>query len=110
MASCLGKPSISPATKVMLSIEDNVADGRLADEALAAVGGQAHLAVVENAVQAFENLASRGRFAGVSEPDLILLDLSVAGQRRVPGAGRDPFARAVEAHSGLGVHLVGAAE
>jgi len=63
------------ATKLVLYVEDNVSDARLAAEALSEVGCSARLEVVENAVQAFGFLAGRGRYVGESVSDLILLPI-----------------------------------
>lgn len=73
-------PTSSPVTsaaRLVLYIEDNAADASLVAEALVEVGCRARLEVVENAVQAFEFLANRGRFTDRGVPDLILLDLQL---------------------------------
>ena len=77
MATACTAQDSATATRLVLYVEDNAADARLASEALSEVGCRARIEVVENAVQAFEFLANRGRFIGRGVPDLILLDLQL---------------------------------
>lgn len=75
--ACTDANRFASATRLVLYVEDNAADAKLVGEALSEVGCRARLEVVENAVQAFEFLANRGRFADIGVPDLILLDLQL---------------------------------
>jgi chemotaxis family two-component system response regulator Rcp1 len=61
----------------VLLVEDNPGDVRLTVEVLKE--GKVHntLSVVSDGVEAMEFLKRRGRFAGASRPDLILLDLNL---------------------------------
>ena len=78
MLACCTTGHIVPQMTVCLANKPSEQpDARLVGEAMAEAGCQAHLAVVENAVQAFEYLSARGRFADVLAPHLILLDLNL---------------------------------
>ena len=61
----------------ILLVEDNPADVRLTQEAFRE--GKIHnkLAVVRDGVEAMDFLRRRGKYAGATRPDLILLDLNL---------------------------------
>jgi chemotaxis family two-component system response regulator Rcp1 len=61
----------------ILLIEDNLADARLAIEALKVGRVKHRLTLVRDGVEAMEFLYQQGRFARAPRPDLILLDLEL---------------------------------
>ncbi|MFX1389988.1 MAG: response regulator [Promethearchaeota archaeon] len=61
----------------ILLVEDNAADIRLTDEVIRVIKIVKNLYVVRDGVEAIDFLRKKGRFANVSEPDLILLDLNL---------------------------------
>ncbi len=61
----------------ILLIEDNLADARLAIEALKIGRVKHRLTLVRNGIEAMEFLNQQGRFARAPRPDLILLDLEL---------------------------------
>lgn len=63
--------------RVVLYVEDEPADATLAREAAAQVDPAVRIEVVENAVQAFEFLDRRGRFATAPVPDAVVIDLNL---------------------------------
>jgi two-component system, chemotaxis family, response regulator Rcp1 len=71
MDLAMGKP-----IKILLA-EDNPGDVRLTQEALKEGKIRNELAVVGDGVEAISYLRREGNYAGVSRPDLILLDLNL---------------------------------
>ncbi len=67
----LGKP-----VEILL-VEDNPGDARLAQEALKDSKIRNTLNVVADGLEATDYLYRRGKYANVSQPDLILLDLNL---------------------------------
>jgi CheY-like chemotaxis protein len=64
--------------KTLLLIDDDVADARLAQEAMREAGlDDVTLLTAPDAESAFEILYRRGPYAGTTRPDLILLDLNL---------------------------------
>ena len=61
----------------ILLVEDNPADVRLAQEALREGQVENSLNVVSDGMEAVAFLRREGNYAGVSRPDLILLDLNL---------------------------------
>ncbi len=61
----------------ILLVEDNPVDVLITREALAGWHIQNNLYVVEDGQEALDFLYGRGDFAGVAQPDLILLDLNL---------------------------------
>lgn len=61
----------------ILLVEDNPADVRLTIEALKSSKIKNEINVVEDGEEAMEYLRKKGRYAGASTPDLILLDLNL---------------------------------
>ena len=62
---------------VILLVEDNLGDARLAEEALKDSKVRNNLHHVEDGVEAMRFLRRQQQYAGVSPPDLILLDLNL---------------------------------
>lgn len=61
----------------ILLVEDNLADVRLTQEALKEGKVCNNLHIVQDGVEALEYLRRQGKFADVSLPDIILLDLNL---------------------------------
>jgi len=61
----------------ILLVEDNLADVRLTKEALIEEKLHNNLSVVSDGVEALDFLRKKGKYANVSRPDLILLDLNL---------------------------------
>jgi CheY-like chemotaxis protein len=61
----------------ILLVEDNPADVRLTQEAFREGKIRNTFAVARDGVEAMEFLRGQGKFAGVTRPDLILLDLNL---------------------------------
>ena len=61
----------------VLLVEDNVGDVRLTREALRDAKVRNNLHVVPDGVEAMAFLRRQGQYAGVSRPDLVLLDLNL---------------------------------
>jgi chemotaxis family two-component system response regulator Rcp1 len=61
----------------ILLVEDNPGDVRLTEEALREGKVKNRLHVARDGVEAIDFLRRRGKFAGVSRPDLVLLDLNL---------------------------------
>jgi two-component system, chemotaxis family, response regulator Rcp1 len=61
----------------ILLVEDNPGDVRLAQEALKESKIKNQLFIVEDGVEAMAFLRQQGKYAAVSRPDLILLDLNL---------------------------------
>ena len=61
----------------ILLVEDNPADVRLAREALKEGPSENNLNVVSDGMEAVAYLRREGNYAGVSRPELILLDLNL---------------------------------
>lgn len=61
----------------LLLVEDNVADARLAIEALRECTVATHVTVVSDGLQALAYLRREGQNAKVALPDLVLLDLNL---------------------------------
>jgi len=61
----------------ILLVEDNPGDVRLTREAFKEGRIDNHLAVARDGVEALEYLQRRGKFAGATRPDMILLDLNL---------------------------------
>jgi two-component system, chemotaxis family, response regulator Rcp1 len=79
--------------KNILFVDDNLADLRLLEEALALCEIPANLHMVENAVQAFSFLANHPPYVHLPTPDLILMDLSmpvISGQEAIGIIHREP--------------------
>jgi CheY-like chemotaxis protein len=70
-----GKIGVAPVE--ILLVEDNPADVRLTREALGSDRLWANLAVAKDGVEAMAYLRREGKFAGVTRPDLVLLDLNL---------------------------------
>jgi chemotaxis family two-component system response regulator Rcp1 len=67
---------MTDSIKILL-VEDNPADARLAEEALKENKISNHLNIVRDGVEAMAFLRRSGKYAGMSRPDLILLDLNL---------------------------------
>jgi len=67
-----------PRVEVLL-VEDNLADGRLTQEAFADASIPNRLSVVADGVSALAFLGGKGRYAGAPRPALIILDLNLPG-------------------------------
>lgn len=61
----------------VLLVEDNPADAVLARKALDQVPANATVHVVVDGVEAIEYLRQRGKYAGATRPDVVLLDLNL---------------------------------
>jgi two-component system, chemotaxis family, response regulator Rcp1 len=61
----------------ILLVEDNEADARLTTEALKEGKVRNRMTVVHDGVEAMAYLKREGKYAGVTRPDLILLDLNL---------------------------------
>jgi two-component system, chemotaxis family, response regulator Rcp1 len=61
----------------ILLVEDNPGDARLAEEALKDSKVRNNLYHVRDGVEALDFLRRRGEYAGVTVPDLVLLDLNL---------------------------------
>lgn len=61
----------------VLVVEDNPADVRLLREALGSARIRCDLTIVDDGEAALDYLFGRGRYTGVAEPDLVLLDLNL---------------------------------
>lgn len=61
----------------ILLVEDNPGDIRLTQEALKESEIKSNLHVVKDGVEALEFLRRKGKYSGISVPDLILLDLNL---------------------------------
>lgn len=61
----------------ILLVEDNPGDIRLTQEALKESEIKSNLHVVKDGVEALEFLRRKGKYSGISIPDLILLDLNL---------------------------------
>ena len=70
------KSSLARMVEILL-VEDNPADVRMTQEALQAAGVPHHLHVVEDGLDAIAFLYQEGRYSGVPQPGLILLDLNI---------------------------------
>jgi len=71
----MGLPETVPIE--VLLVEDNVGDVRLTREALRDAKVRNNLHVVPDGVEAMAFLRRQGQYAGVSRPDLVLLDLNL---------------------------------
>ena len=67
----------SPQPVEILLVEDNPGDARLTQEALKDGKVYNNLTVVPDGVEAMAYLRREGRYAGATQPDLILLDLNL---------------------------------
>ncbi len=61
----------------ILLVEDNPGDIRLTQEALASSKSHVILSIVQDGADALAFLRQKGKYKGVSKPDLILLDLNL---------------------------------
>ena len=66
-----------PQPVEILLVEDNPGDARLTQEALKDGKVYNNLTVVPDGVEAMAYLRREGQYAGVAQPDLILLDLNL---------------------------------
>jgi two-component system, chemotaxis family, response regulator Rcp1 len=66
-----------PGHKYVLLADDNDADARIVEEAVAASNASIVMHTVENAVLAFSYLSKQGPFTEAPTPDLVLLDLAM---------------------------------
>ncbi len=64
-------------TKTILLVEDNRGDIRLIQEALKSTAAQCEVVVARDGMEAMDYLRQSGDYAGVTCPDLILLDLNL---------------------------------
>ncbi len=79
----------------ILLVEDNPADALLTREALKHGQVNSTLSHVQDGVEAVDYLFQRGRYAGATRPDLILLDLNLPKK-----SGREVLAE-IKADAGL---------
>lgn len=69
--------NIQGKTIDILLVEDNIGDARLAQEALKEAKVRNNLYIVGDGEEALDFLQKKGKYAGVPQPDLILLDLNL---------------------------------
>jgi two-component system, chemotaxis family, response regulator Rcp1 len=70
----------SPVGRLILVVEDNPEHTRLIKDALDDNLGQRKIVAIADGIQAMDFLHRRGNYADATRPDLILLDLNLAGK------------------------------
>jgi chemotaxis family two-component system response regulator Rcp1 len=90
--------SASGHRPVILLVEDNLADLRLAQEVLKEANMPHELLVARDGEQAMKMVRKEGEYAGIKRPDLILLDLNLPrkhGREVLAEIKSDPYLKRI---------------